>query len=99
MEIYPGGEEESDEGNVAVYLWHISADEGIAVTCSLSVRDSTSKEVAHKLSIGPEYFVDPYEEEEDAADSWGVYNLAKYLTMIDALINGTLTIEVRMRLK
>ena len=98
VEIYPGGEEDSDEGNVAVYLWHLSNDGGISVTYCMSVRDSTGKEVAHLEPSGPEYF-NSYNEEEDIADCWGNADFAKYPIMIDALVYGTLTIEVRMRLK
>ena len=71
----------------------MSADEGITVTFSLRVRDSTCEEVVHKVPFTS------YNEEQDIAHSWGLLNFAKYSTMIDALVDGTLIIEVRMRLK
>ena len=98
VEIYPGGEGGSDEGNVAVDLSHMSVDGGISVTYFISVRDSTGKEVSHGEPSGPKQF-DPYNEEEFMADSCTFIDFAKYSTMIDALVDGTLIIEVRMRLK
>ena len=91
--IYPGGDHRSKHGYVFFDLLHMSADEGITVTFSLRVRDSTCEEVVHKVPFTS------YNEEQDIAHSWGLLNCAKYSTMIDALVDGTLIIEVRMRLK
>ena len=81
VEIYPGGSDRSKKGYVGVALMHMSANGSISVAFSLSVRDSTGKEVAYELSIGPNTF-DPYNEEQDIVHSWGLLNFAKYSTMI-----------------
>ena len=106
LEISPGGDGESDDGMVAVYL--VNRDHtSITVTWCFAVRDSTGKEVA--CSNVPDNFIDVFDEPPkylnfDAVDgrkpnAWGNYDFSERQTLIDALLDGTLTIEVRMRRK
>jgi len=79
--IYPDGDEDSDDGMVAVYLCNMSTDEHPVIDFFFTVRDLAGKEVAHFAPKG---------ERNNS-------NFAKRSTIMAALVEGTLAIEVRMR--
>ena len=91
--VYPGGDEDSADGMIAVYLWNQS-DEPIEIEYFFSVRDSTSEEVARSV-LERDIFA-PFGE-EDNNDSRGVDFTHRSTIIAEALVNGTLTVEVRMR--
>ena len=104
LRIYPGGFGVID-GQVAIFLYHMS-NESIDVIWRVTVRNqSTGAEVAHDDSerdIARRHFearVDGADMNDmDGADSWGQHDFAKRRTLLGALVDGTLIIEVRMKL-
>ena len=93
LRVYPGGHDGSDDGGVAVYLQNMS-DETIEIEYFFSIRDATGKEVSSDES-GSAVFAP--RDSEAKNNSWGSRNFVKRSTLVKALENGTLTIEVRMR--
>mmetsp|Transcript_21709 Transcript_21709/g.47224 ORF Transcript_21709/g.47224 Transcript_21709/m.47224 type:complete len:405 (+) Transcript_21709:47-1261(+) len=92
LSIYPGGEERSDDGNVAVALHNIIA-ESIKLRYRFILRDSADKPIVRFSS--KEVRFDPYRRCERNR-AWIASNFARRSTITDALVKGTLTIEVRM---
>ena len=92
--IYPGGTEDSDEGYVVFDLCNRS-NRNIKLEYGYSVRDAAGKEVVHKKPSTNEFGAC---DTNGGNNSWAYDDFAKQSTLIDALINGTLVIEVRMRL-
>ena len=92
MDICPGGREVSREGMVAVYLGNRS-NKSIKIDWGYSVRDAAGKEVVHN---------EPETSEFGACgsgrNSWGYPNFAEQSKIMKSLVNGTLVIEVRMRM-
>ena len=107
VRLYPGGHADSDEGMVAAFLWHLSKSP-ITVVWSLSIRNSRGKEVAHSApdidefdiqSLFASYNAENMYSTNTNATNWGEPDFVKRSTIIDdVLVDGTLTIEVRMRL-
>ena len=93
LDVYPGGDENSADGMVALFLYNMS-DESIEIEYYFSVRDATNKEVVY-YDFGSETFAP--NGDADNKDNWGTPTFAKRSTLVKALDNGTLTIEVRMR--
>ena len=91
--LYPGGHANSTEGYVAVSLGNVS-NASIKNQCSYCVRDANGKEVVHHK---------PYTHEFGALDSGrSVYyyaNFAKRSKVMESLMDGSLIIEVRMKLQ
>ena len=98
LAIYPGGEEDPDDGMVAVYLRNRS-DESIKINNFLSVKDSEGKEVGNDKPGDCNFTPGNFNPNGtvDGNDSWGRSDFAKRSKLVKALVNGTLTIEVRMR--
>ena len=93
LKLYPGGEEDSDEGYVAVSIVNLS-DTSIKIQYGYSVRDADGKELVH---------IKPETDEFDAADTegnnaWVSSNFAKRIKFLKSLVNGSLIIDVRMKL-
>jgi len=99
LEIYPGGtseshgDEDSDEGYVTVFLENESRN-SIKIEWACSVRDATGKEVVRE---------EPETNEFDAVsnspkNTWGYTDFAKRSTLMKLLVQGTLVVEVRMKL-
>jgi len=90
--LYPGGHANSTEGYVAVSLGNAS-NASIKNQFSYSVRDANGREVVYHKS---------YTHEFGALDSgpnaWGIFNFAKRSTLMELLVQGSLVIEVRMKL-
>ena len=92
LRVHPGGNILSDDGKVAVFLRHES-DGSIEVRPSFTVKQSRSK-VAAYLDLGMYNYPSPAPGNLNA---WGVPNFASRSTLIGALHEGSLFIEVQMR--
>jgi hypothetical protein len=77
---------------VSLYLWNVS-DKSIDIDFGFSVIDGNGKQEAYKQS-GTPYSFAPV----GVSSSRGLPNFATRLTLLSSLINGTLVIEIRMRL-
>mmetsp|Transcript_15058 Transcript_15058/g.24505 ORF Transcript_15058/g.24505 Transcript_15058/m.24505 type:complete len:409 (+) Transcript_15058:101-1327(+) len=84
----------SDDGMVGVFLHNMSAKD-IKIVYGFCVKDSDGKEVNHRL-LRPHTF--SRKGTPGNKDIGGVVKVAKRSTMIDSLVDGTLIIEVRMKL-
>ena len=97
VELYPGGDEKSNDGYVAIDLGNMS-NEAIKIQYGFSVRDAAGKEIVyHKPKTNEFGACDP--DGDNVQNAWFNANFAKRSTLMDALIEGTLIIEVRMRSK
>jgi predicted amino acid-binding ACT domain protein len=99
LRIYPGGSATAAEGMASLSLENMS-NKSIDIDYGFSVSDGNGKRVAYGRSATPEHF-----EPEGTVDlegirlnSWGFTNFGTRLTLLSSLINGTLVIEVHMRL-
>jgi hypothetical protein len=94
LELTPGGYEgEAEESMTSLYLWNES-DKAIEIDVGFSVNDENGKQVAYKRTATPEHF-GPV---DDDTSSGGFINFASRLNLLSALFDGTLVIEVHMRL-
>ncbi|KAL7533349.1 hypothetical protein ACHAXR_008059 [Thalassiosira sp. AJA248-18] len=94
LDLYPGGVEESDDGMVAVFLCHCS-NGTVHLGIGLSVQDLDGNEIKN-WPLAQNLF-GCYEE--GINNCWGEDSFAERSRLIDgALIEGTLVIEVRMKL-
>ena len=93
LDVFPGGDDDSDDGMVAIGLVHKS-DESIEIEYYFSIRDATNNEVANS-DFGSQLFAP--KDDADGNDGWGIPNFARRSKLVKALVNGTLTVEVRMR--
>ena len=97
MDICPGGEEDSEDGHVAAYLCNMS-NKSIKIQFGFSVRDVSGKEVV---------YYEPNTNKFDCVgvvghvntNAWGIKNFGRRSELLDALIEGALVVEVRMRMK
>ena len=85
LELYPGGHVNAAEGMASLYLWNRS-DKAIDAEYGFSVNDGSGKQVAYKRSPGPYSF------------GYGWPNFATRSEILSSLINGTLIIDIQMRL-
>ena len=92
MDIYPGGYEDSDDGYVAVDLCNMS-NKSIKIQYGFIVRDTAGKEVVY-YAPG----TDEFGAERDLGNSWYTSNFSRRSTLLDAIIEGSLIIEIRMKL-
>ena len=93
LRIYPGGEEDSPEGCVAVELSNRS-NNSIKIEYGFSVRDANGKEVVCCKPETQEF--DAYVDDGDNARCIPAF--AQRSTVMDLLVQGSLVIEVRMKL-
>ena len=94
VDIYPGGDNDSDDGHVAVDLCN-ATNKPIKIQFGYSVRDAAGKEVVHHEPLTVELA-----GVGDEGNCCGEEDFCRRSTLLDALIEGgTLIIEVRMRLK
>ena len=94
--IYPGGDDGSDDGYVAVYLCNMS-NPAIKIHWCYSIRDADGKEVVFRKPL-TDKFAGESDDGDDATNSLGDSDFAKRSKLIKALVKGALIIEVRMRL-
>ena len=90
LDIYPGGEENSPEGYVAIDLVNME-NKSIKVEFGYSVRDADGKEVVYWKPKTNEF-------EHHRGSSCGYPNFTKRSKIMKSLVDGSLVIEVRMRL-
>jgi hypothetical protein len=92
LELFPGGYGDAEEGMVSLYLGNRS-NKAIDIDFGFSINDGNGKQVAYERSDGPQHFVPVGTDDE-----WGFRNFAKRSILMRSLVNGTLIIEVRMKL-
>ena len=90
LKLYPGGHDNSRAGWVAIALHNRSSKE-IAMEFGFSVNDGNGKQVVQKQSSTPFTF--------DPSQSWGKgwSNVVERSKLLNALVNGTLVVEVHMK--
>ena len=89
LDLFPEGMENSAEGYVAIGLQNMS-NKSIKIEYGYSVKDADGKEVVHKK---------PKTAKEFAPGGCHSYsNFAKRSKIMKSLVNGSLVIEVRMRI-
>jgi hypothetical protein len=99
VRVFPGGVAAAAGGMVSLYLDNMS-NKSIDIQYGFSVNDEYGKQVAHQRSATP-YNFEPegtVDLEGTRLNSWGMINFGTRLTLLGSLINGTLVIEVHMRL-
>ena len=92
VEIYPGGHSTSNEGMVGIFLENRS-DERITINFGLSVKDKNGKAVKDIVLEAAIEFA----TRRTLGCSKGTKNFLQRSDVIDALVDGTLIVEVRMR--
>ena len=99
LEIFPGGHSTSNEGMVSVYLENLS-NTSITIQYGFSVKNKIGRMVKDKVSNRGEEFA-PYGTQTDVAGQIsavrGFNNFWQRSDVINALVDGTLIIDVRMR--
>jgi hypothetical protein len=95
LELFPGGDTLSAEGMVSLGLANRS-DKAIEIDYGFGVNDENGKQVAYNRSATPRNFGPVGGADGD--DYWGFTNFATRLPLLSSLINGTLIIEVHVRL-
>ena len=90
LDIYPGGKADSLVGYVGINLANMS-NTGIKVSHGYSVRDADGKEVVY-WKPGTNKFG------SGEGNAWHTDDFAKRSTLMELLVQGTLVIEVRMKL-
>jgi len=93
LEMIPGGHVNAAEGMVSLGLANMS-NKAIEIEFSFSVVDSSGKQVAFKRTATPRNF-GPM---NNGSSRWGYDNVASRLKLLSSLVDGTLVIEVRMKL-
>jgi hypothetical protein len=89
LDIFPGGSSNAAEGMVSLYLYNRS-DKAIEIDYGFSVNDGNGKQVAYKRQATPQNF--------GPVGTWGWQNFAERTTLLSSLVNGTLVIDIQMRL-
>jgi len=90
LKLYPGGDEDSEEGYAAVSLVNCS-NKSINIQWGCSVRDVNDKEVVYCKKETNEF-------DANAGSAWYTDNFAKLSTLMKLLVNGALVVEVRIKL-
>ena len=88
LRLYPGGEERSNTGRVAIVLCNRS-NKSIDMNFGFSIKDGNGNQIA---SMQSSYTFDP-------SQSWGGGwpDFAKRSKLLNALVDGTLVVEVHMK--
>jgi hypothetical protein len=92
LRIYPGGDDDAAEGMVTVGLQNMS-NKAIDIDLGFSVNDGNGMQVAYGQSDGPRNFA-PL---GGGTNRWK-FNVAERSTLLSSLVDGTLVIEIQMRL-
>jgi hypothetical protein len=94
--LYPGGCEDAVEGMVTLGLWNMSNNAiEIEIDYGFSFNDRNGKQVAYKRSARSRIF---WPVDTGIKARWGFTDFPKRSKVTSSLINGTLVIEVHMRL-
>jgi len=92
MSVFPGGHEDSDDGMVAVFL-NNRTNEGIKINYVFAIRNSSRTEVVC-MDYEDEIFRPRGGEKQWLGDD----NFEKRSTLLKALVDGTLTFQVWMKI-
>mmetsp|Transcript_10867 Transcript_10867/g.26829 ORF Transcript_10867/g.26829 Transcript_10867/m.26829 type:complete len:411 (-) Transcript_10867:412-1644(-) len=93
--LYPGGSPVSDAGMIGLYLINMS-NKGIKINYGFGVKDSDGRYTAHKNTESANF---PAHGVEDEDEAWALFgDVTKRSTILKSLVNGSLVIEVQMRL-
>jgi hypothetical protein len=97
--IYPGGRQDAEEGMVCLGLWNKS-DKAIDIDFGFSVNNGKGKQVAYQRTVNPHNFAPVGTVNPEGVDTngGGFTNFAARLSILSSLVNGTLIIEIHMRL-
>jgi len=93
LNLYPGGRGNSDEGSVSVALGNRS-NTSIKIQWGCSVRDTNYKEVVHMHYTSSKEF----NALGSGGNAWFKNNFTQRSTLVELLVQGSLVIEVRMKL-
>lgn len=103
LQIYTGGtgnggipeqnNTHSKEGMIGVFL-HNMSEESIEVEFGCSVKGSGNSE---KANCAGEIYERMFTPKDGSCNNWGFHNFAKHSGIMNALVAGTLIIDVRMR--
>jgi hypothetical protein len=98
LRLYPGGVTDAAEGMVTLGLYNES-EKPIDIDFDFSVIDGNGKQVAYDRSATPLYFapVGTVSPEGTGLNGWG-FSFVKRSKLLSSLVDGTLVIEVLMRL-
>jgi len=88
--LYPGGVVSSNTGGVAIYLCNCS-NKSIDMNFGFSINDGNGNQIASGQTVNPFTF-DP-----SHSNSGGWPNVAERSKLLNALVNGTLVVEVHMK--
>ena len=88
LQLYPGGDCQSDSGKSAVYL-HYYSNGGVEIDYILTVKNGGGRQIALHHEDNERF---------DFKDYDGTCDFSKRSRLIDALVDGTLIIEVSMTL-
>ena len=101
LRVYPGGHTSSGDGMVGAFLENMSNNRSIKIQFGFAVKNKgkttgwsgyLSKKEGNEFAASGTTVV-----AEQIFDSWGTHNFCKRTQIIDALIDGTSIVEVRMR--
>ena len=93
LKLYPGGGTNSPEGYISIYLCNIS-NKSINIQFDFGVRDADGKEVLYKKLDNKVFGA----LDNSPHNAWGYPDFAKRSTLMDILVQGSLILEVRMKL-
>lgn len=96
LDVFPGGAEGASDGMVSVFLWNMT-DGSTDFDTYLIVRNSAGEGLAYCQPTGGMHSTNSDTPRSDINQCWGKLELAKRSTLIDALVDGTLIIEVGTR--
>ena len=91
---HPGGDDVTELGMVSLYLWNMS-NKAIDIDFGFSVNDGNGKQVAYARSNTPRNFASV--GDDDRIRARGCHFVTRS-ALLSSLVNGTLIIEVHMKL-
>jgi hypothetical protein len=94
VDVYPGGRADSDDGYVAVELVNIS-NTGTKIQYNFSIRDVHDKEVVNFPLSTDEFSA--LGSQAPRYNAWCARNFSERSTIMNALVDGSLIIEVRLK--
>jgi hypothetical protein len=101
VRVYPGGDTDAGEGMFTLDLCNMS-NNAIEIYFGFGVNAGIGKQVkvAYQQTVTAEHFapVGTVNHEGIGINSWGFTNFATRLSLLSSLVNGTLVIEVHMKL-
>ena len=96
LQIYPGGRDDSEDGRTGVFLNHLS-DESMKILFKLLVTNANDQTVAPAWPADAENMFG-VSTGTDVNQTWGWVDFANRFSIPYDLVEGTLVIEIRMKL-